>query len=55
MSEDETQADLLQRLDSWLVLDKLNPDRLPLLTHMGMTCDEFIRWRESRYIPEEFL
>lgn len=44
---------LLERLDRWLAMSKHNPDRPHLLEHMGMTVDEFIDWRLSRFIPED--
>jgi hypothetical protein len=50
--DDEYHLVLMERLDTWLAMHKDNPDRPHLLTHMGMTVDEFIEWRLSRIPPE---
>jgi hypothetical protein len=49
-AEEDPHAILLQRLDSWLELGK-TPFKLPLLTHMGMTLEEFCEWRQNGTLP----
>lgn len=52
---DDPHEHLLERLDSWLAISKHNPDRPPLLQHMGMTVDQFIEWRHTGKLPEGSL
>ena len=53
MADQDLHLVYLQRLDTWLELSKLNPERLPLLKHMGMTVDQFIDWRLDGTLPKE--
>ena len=53
--DDKYHLVLLDRLDTWLAISKHDPDRVPLLEHMGMTVDEFIEWRLSKTFLQEGL